>query len=66
LVLKDDEALGRKDMSFIWEGFKGIWPVTAMEEHRGECMKMKQNGTAYKLQAAEMGFTAVTGETWRY
>jgi hypothetical protein len=37
-----------------------------MEKLRGECMKLKQNGAAYKLQDAEMGFTAVTGQTWRY
>jgi hypothetical protein len=66
LVLKDAEALGRKGMSFIWEGLNGIWPVTAVEKCRGECTKMKRDGAAYKLQAAEMGFTAVTGETWRY
>jgi hypothetical protein len=64
--MKDAEALGRKDTSFIWEGFNGIWPITAMEKCRGECAKLKQNGAAYKLQDAEMGFTAVTGQTWRY
>jgi hypothetical protein len=66
LVLKDAEALGTKDMSFIWDSFNGIWPGTAMEQLAGERTKLKQNGAAYKLQAAEMGFTAVTGQTWRY
>ena len=66
LALKDGEALGRKGLSFIWEGFNGIWPITAKEKRRGERTKLKQNGAAYKLQAAEMGFTAVTGQTWRY
>jgi hypothetical protein len=53
LVLKDAEALGRKDMSFMLEGFNGLWPITAKEKRRGECTKLKQNGAAYKLQAAE-------------
>jgi hypothetical protein len=66
LVLKDAEALSTKDTSFIWEGFDGIWPNTAKEKRRVECKKLKQNGAAYRLQAAEMGFTAVTGQTWRY
>jgi hypothetical protein len=52
LVLKDAEALGRKDMSFIWESFSGIRPITATEKQREECTKLKQNGAAYKLQAA--------------
>ena len=30
-----------------------------MEKRRGECKKLKQNGTAYKTQAAEMGFTGL-------
>ena len=37
-----------------------------MEKCRGECTKLKQNEAAYKLQTTEIGFTAVTGQTWRY
>lgn len=65
LVLEDDETLGQKDRSLIWEGFNGIWPITAMQKQTAECKKAEQNGAAYKLQAAEMGFTAVTEQTWR-
>jgi hypothetical protein len=43
-----------------------VWPITAMEKCRGKCMKLKQNEAAYKLQTTEIGFTAVTGQTWRY
>jgi len=49
LALKDAVALGRKDMSFIGEGFNGIWPLTAKEKRTGECTELKQNGAAYKL-----------------
>jgi len=49
LALKDAEALGRKDMLFIWESFNGVWPITTKEKHRGECTGLKQNGAAYKL-----------------
>ena len=49
LALKDAVALARKDMSFIGEGFNGIWPITAKEKRRGECTELKQNGAAYKL-----------------
>ena len=70
LALKDVEALGRKDMLFIWEGFNGIWPTTTKEKHGGECTGLKQNGEAYKL--LEVGDSNRwregihwTGQTWR-